>query len=163
MTDTREQIALRFPPGTRARIDALRLEHETITAVLLRALAALERSPDARLDSPLDTSSHQPDNALSERLDAIETRLDRLEAASRPASRQTSRHGSGGTGTPVLTSRQFGPEAKQRAVDLAASGASAEAIIDALLQEYGRAPSKSNLARTLKRWADEVDRARDQA
>jgi hypothetical protein len=43
-----EQIALRFPVGTRDRIKALACDGESMTGVVLRALAALEGQGDRR-------------------------------------------------------------------------------------------------------------------
>ncbi|MEA1052488.1 hypothetical protein U5801_22160 [Lamprobacter modestohalophilus] len=60
----REQIALRFPQGTKARLLALDEPRDTMTETLLRAIEALERQP-----------LEQPTDALQQRPEAIEQRL----------------------------------------------------------------------------------------
>jgi hypothetical protein len=72
MSDT-EQIALRFPPGTRQRLRDLARSGESMTSVLLRAIAALEGGGmDAK---PEGSAGYQ------EQIDALTARLEALEHA----------------------------------------------------------------------------------
>ncbi len=73
MVDEREQVGFKLPPGTRARMDSLRLERETLTELLLRALDCLERSPAAD-ETPSSTL------ALDQRMAAVDDRLSAIEA-----------------------------------------------------------------------------------
>lgn len=154
MTDTREQIALKFPAGTRERIEALRLERETTTAVILRALAALERPTDARLD----TSSQRLDSDLCERLDRIETRLDRIEQTSRqpsiPASAPIPPKAPPTAGSGSHT--RYSDEAKRYALELLDAGRTHRQIADALAERFGYQPNTKNLPRHFARWRDEL-------
>lgn len=129
MTDDREQLAFKFPPGTRARIDALRLERETLTGAVLRAIAALEAAPGTEPDP-------KPDSTET-RLDRIETRLDRLESVSRqaPAPRY-----------------QYDEAVRRRAVEMADSGARTAEIADELSRLTGRAPNLKSLAAQVRQW-----------
>ncbi|MBK5938122.1 hypothetical protein CCR96_02290 [Halochromatium roseum] len=150
MTDNREQLAFRFPPGTRQRIEALRLERETITATMLRALTALERSPDARLDPQLDESTTQPSNALSERLAAIETRLDKLESASRPSARPAARRPKGDG------EFQYPDDVRRAAVELRRAGKTGPQIADEIEKMTGKRPNKKSVIRQVSIWAEQL-------
>lgn len=67
-----EQIALKFPDGTKARLLALARPHEPMTAVILRALAALEQTPT---EPQTGTPGQDALTAILARLDRIEQRL----------------------------------------------------------------------------------------
>ena len=67
-----EQIALKFPDGTKARLLALARPHEPMTAVILRALAALEQTPtEHRTGAPGQDAL----TAILARLEQVERRL----------------------------------------------------------------------------------------
>lgn len=141
MTDNREQIALRFPAGTRSRLDALRLEGESLTAVILRGLAALEQPPPAiapeRLDTELDT-----------RLAEIEARLASLESAARPTPKPaTSKRKSGGK-------FEYPNEARDRAIYMLDQGIRLADIAAELEAMTGHRPAKTSLGGMIRRWKE---------
>lgn len=68
-----EQIALRFPDGTRAHIKAVALAGETMTATLLRAISQLDGSTPDPMDHDEHLSQIRADLAsLAERVAALE-------------------------------------------------------------------------------------------
>lgn len=67
-----EQLALRFPDGTRDRIRALARPGETMTNVVLRALDCLTTNGD-------DVATDHQGNGLQIQIDALAARVDALE------------------------------------------------------------------------------------
>jgi hypothetical protein len=129
-----EQLALRFPTGTRDRVRALAGDGESMTAVLLRGIAALEGR--GAIDS---TEPEQPHNG---RLAVIEQRLDAIEASLAPA---------------VEGSAQDYPEiVRAGAVKLHEVGRTTTQVRRAIEQACGRAPSMKHMTKTLRRWASLV-------
>jgi hypothetical protein len=124
-----EQIALRFPDGTKDRIKTLAAEGETQTAVILRALASLE----GRGSDP----EHQAITGPPGRLDALEARVEALEAAAAPVADE-------GAEYPLAV--------RYMAIGMQAQGYPPAEIRAALTKACGRAPSAKHLARTLRRW-----------
>jgi hypothetical protein len=135
-----EQIALRFPEGTRDRIKALARDGETMTGVVLRALAALE-GQGATHDTE-DTRSHQ-----DMRLSALEARIEAMERAGSTPKPDSSEPSDGA---------EYPIEAKDMAVGMLARKCSPAEIRTALERMVGRAPSPKHLARTLRRWSGQA-------
>ena len=127
-----EQIALRFPDGTKDRIKTLAADGETQTAVILRALASLE--------GPAADPEHQATIGEPGRLDALEARLDALEASLAPASDD-------GAEYPLM--------ARYMALGMQSQGRPPAEIRAALVKVCGRSPSPKHLAKALRRWNGE--------
>ena len=125
-----EQLALRFPDGTKERVRALAGDGESMTSVLLRALAALEGQGA--------TDGAEPEQPHNDRLEAILARLDVLEAGLAPAD-------DGEADYHLIV--------KQGAVRMQATGKAPAEIRKAIQQACGRSPDPKHLARTLRRWA----------
>jgi len=68
-----EQLSVRVPEGTKARLRAVAAPRETLVSVLLRAIEALEAP-----------AKPEPDPVLIERIEALEQRISELERAPRP-------------------------------------------------------------------------------
>ncbi|NEV64131.1 hypothetical protein [Thiorhodococcus minor] len=128
-----EQIALRFPDGTKARIKALARDGETQTALILRALDALE----GQADKP----APDVDDGYQRQLDALEARVEALEADRSPAQDETA------SGADYTESARF------MALGMQAQGCSPAEIRAALTKVCGKSPSPKHLARTLRRWS----------
>ncbi len=129
-----EQIALKFPDGTRARLHSLARPGETMTATLLRALGLLEGTPD-----PADAAAD-----LIARIAAIEARLDQS-----PATAEIHQ----ATEAP----RTYPPAARAMAILMEQQGRRPGEIRRALLANFGRAPGSREMSRALRRWSsDEV-------
>jgi hypothetical protein len=147
-----EQIALRFPEGTRDRIKALARDGETMTGVVLRALAALEGQGATH-----DTEDARPHRDA--RLSALEARIEALE-------RLGSFEGVAFQTGPFETTpkpdssesngSEYPAEAKDMAVGMLARGCSPAQIRAALERTIGRAPSPKHLSRTLRRWSGQA-------
>lgn len=159
-----EQIALRFPEGTRDRIKALARDGETMTGVVLRALAALEGQGDRGRPDDTGRAQGEPD-ALSVRLAALESRVGALERT-------------GSLGGVAFETRPFetkpkpdssepgdGAEypiaARDMALGMKARGCSPAEIRTALEKMTGRSPSPKHLSRTLRRWSGQAGGASD--
>lgn len=158
MTDNREQIALRFPPGTREKLRKLAYPGEPMTAVILRGLAALEAAPPQHQDpGRLE--------AVESRLDALEQRLDNLSNRQTPmldSARQRE------TERPLASSLPSAPRpparpnkygsysdaAKLRALELWQAGASNKEIREGIYEIEGRCPHGDSLRKQLLGWAD---------
>ena len=148
-----EQIALRFPEGTRHRIKALARPGETMTAVVMRALAALE-GQGATHDTE-DARPHQ-----DARLSALEARIEALERLgsfegipfeTRPFEttlKPDSSEPNDGAEYPI--------EARDMALGMKARGCSPAQIRTALERMVGRSPSPKHLSRTLRRWSGQA-------
>jgi len=132
MVEPTEQLGLKFPAGTRARLKALARDGESMTATLLRALAVLEGRGAIGSTEPA-----QPHDA---RLEAIEQRLEALEARLAPDD------------DGVV---DYHPIVKQGALRMQAAGKAPAKIRKAIEQACGRSPDPKHLARTLRRWAGE--------
>lgn len=133
MVEPTEQLGLKFPAGTRARLKALAQEGESMTAVILRAVAVLEgHGADARPEQD------QPHDA---RLEAIEARLETLEAMLAPA------EGSGPDYPEVI---------RAGAVKLHEAGRSTAEVRRAIEDANGRAPSMKHMTKTLRRWSAQI-------
>jgi hypothetical protein len=84
MSRDAEQLTLRTPPGTKARLLALRREGETLSAVVLRAIAALELQglPKMPQEVPAGAAKgrrgDRPGNGLAMPNDDMEDLLGRL-------------------------------------------------------------------------------------
>jgi hypothetical protein len=150
-----EQIALRFPDGTRDRIKALVRPGETMTSVVLRGLAALE-GPGATHDTE-DTRPH-----LDARLYALEARIEALERLgssegipfeTRPFETTPKPDSSEPNGA------EYPVEAKDMAVGMLARGCTPAEIRTALERMVGRSPGPKHLSRTLRRWSGQAARA----
>lgn len=77
----KEQLALKFPAGTKARLKGLALPGEIMTATILRALDRLETIPRAA-DSVVDGIGQDTAAVgLSARVDALEGRIAVLEGS----------------------------------------------------------------------------------
>lgn len=126
-----EQIALKFPDGTKERIRTLADPGETMTATILRGLAVLEGRSAAH-----DAEPGQPQ--ADERLSAMEDRIAAIEAMLAPV------EGSGSDYPDVV---------KLGAVKMQAEGRAPAEIRKAIEQACGRSPDPKHLARTLRRWA----------
>lgn len=128
-----EQLALRFPDGTKERIRALAGDGESMTATLLRALAVLE-GHDA-------IDSAEPNQPRDARLEAIEARLESLEAMLAPA------EGSGPDYPEVI---------RAGAVKLHEIGRSTAEVRRAIEDANGRAPSMKHMTKTIRRWSAQI-------
>ena len=127
-----EALSLKFPDGTRERLRTLAAPGETMTATLLRGLVCLEgQGADPE---------HQATIGEPGRLDALEARLEALEAASNPS------EGAGSDYPPVV---------KAGAVAMQAAGRPTAEIRRAIEEACGRAPSPKHMAKTLRRWQGE--------
>lgn len=146
-----ERLSLKLPPGTKARIDRLRLDRETTTAVLLRALDALETAPDVPAAEP-----------VTARMDAIERRLDALETSNRRPRKTAS-------DVPVQPERGerdalerpqgvmgYPIDVKRRAVEMKQQGFSHRQIVAWIESETGRAPNLDGMSSQLKKWAEKL-------
>ena len=143
----REQIALRFPLGTKSRLQAVAQPHESLTATILRAIEALEQHPQ-----------ELPSDATERRLAEMEQRLSAIER----------RQPQGGIQGHLATSRQgadarkasrpiYPDEAKRLAVELAAKGIKNPQIRDQLLERFGASPKINNLPKRLVTWAKQLE------
>jgi hypothetical protein len=153
LPDTREQIALRFPPGTRARIERLRLPRETLTAVLLRGLDALEQPPQADPDpSPLD--------ALEARVAALEARLDGAGHSGHDTSRRGKMIGktrqAASRQTPKQRPGDYPPEVREMAARMKMDGLGNAEICAAIRERCGRAPNRKNATSVIRRWIEQL-------
>jgi hypothetical protein len=128
-----EQIALKFPDGTRERIKALAPGGETQTAVILRALAVLECG-GIEPESPA-APAHDAD-----RLAAMEARIAAVESSLAPAP-ETRASGD-----------EYPASARYLALGMRACGCRPDEIRAALLKACGRTPAAKHLARALRRW-----------
>jgi hypothetical protein len=153
-----EQIALRFPEGTRDRIKALARDGETMTGVVLRALAALEGQGDRGRPDDTGRAQGEPD-ALSVRLAALESRVGALERTgslggvafeTRPFETKPKPDSSEPNGS------EYPAEAKDMAVGMLARGCTPAEIRAALERTIGRAPGPKHLSRTLRRWSGQA-------
>lgn len=140
-----EQIALRFPAGTRARIRNLAHPGETMTAVVVRALAALE-GQGATHDIE-DTRSHR-----DMRLSALEARIEALERVGSTPKPDSSEPGDGA---------EYPIEARDMALGMQVRGCSPAEIRAALEKAVGRSPGQKHLSRTLRRWSGQAAGASD--
>lgn len=133
MVEPTEQLGLKFPAGTRARLKALARDGESMTATLLRGIASLEGR---------DTiDSTEPEQPHDDRLEAIEQRLETLEAMLAPAE---------GSGPDY-------PEAiRAGAVKLHEIGRSTAEVRRAIEDANGRAPSMKHMTKTLRRWSAQI-------
>lgn len=131
MSEPAEQLAFRVPAGTRERIRTLAREGESMTATVLRGLAALEGQGAARDAEP---GQLQGDGRLS----AMEDRIAAIEAMLAPV------EGSGSDYPDVV---------KAGALKMQAEGRAPAEIRAAIEAVCGRSPDPKHLARTLRRWA----------
>lgn len=155
---SREQIALRFPVGTKSRLSALAEPHESLTSTLLRAIDALEQQP-----------SEQPTSAIERRLDALEQRLDALESKTQQDASSTSKQDRSrqsetvgqdqpkpARSTPLAPSGHsaYPPEARRLAVSMLDDGASNAEVCAELIARFGRAPDRKNATAVFRRWRE---------
>ena len=134
-----EQIALKFPDGTRARLKSLARPGETMTATLIRALGLLAGAP-----SPAQDAIASPD--LLARVEAIEARLDRF-----PQTAETDQ----ATEAP----RTYQPAERFLALLMQQQGRRSGEIRRALLANFGRAPGPREMSKALRRWSSKDDSA----
>jgi predicted transcriptional regulator len=156
--------SFRLPDETLNRLRALAQPHEPMASVIERAVAALEAAPRPR---PTDDIT-----ALFASLEARVAWLELRSAAAVHVPRERSAPvvqsvapRSSGVAQPVAQGRSadvvqsnYPVEVQRLAVELRRSGAGSGAIIAAIAEATGgRAPSRSNLARTLAGWAELID------
>ena len=130
-----EQIALRFPVGTRDRLKSLATPGETMTATFLRALDRLSE-PTAKRE---EESSLIAD--LITRVDALERQL-----VGSNLNGETATHATTGDG------RHYSAPERALAVMLDKQGRRPVEIRRILQAEFGRAPSASSMRRQLRQW-----------
>lgn len=82
-----DQVMFNLPLGTKARIRNLAAPYETMTSVILRAIALLEQSKDTLSIEHQDISR----SILRDELDEIKARLTALENAAKASLRTTRR------------------------------------------------------------------------
>ncbi|TCT20637.1 hypothetical protein [Thiobaca trueperi] len=131
MSEPAEQLAFRVPAGTRERIRTVAREGESMTATVLRGLAALEGQSAAH-----DAEPGQP--LADERLADLERRVSLLEGQA-----------------PAMESegQDYPPLARDMALGMRARGCPPAEIRAALVKVCGKSPSAAHLARALRRWA----------
>ena len=129
---TKTMMSFRLPSDTPDRLKALAQPGESQAAVFLRALAVLEGH--GVIDGTEPAQTHDA------RLEAIEQRLDALEARLAPDDDGVDYH----------------PIVKQGALRMHAEGRAPAEIRKAIEQVCGRSPDPKHLARTLRRWADQI-------
>ncbi|WP_373506713.1 hypothetical protein [Thiocapsa sp.] len=141
-----EQIALRFPEGTRDRIKALARDGESMTALVLRALAAMEGQCDRQHHNDAGRDQGELDT-LSVRLAALERRITALERFGSTSKPDSSEPGAV-AGYPV--------EARDMALGMQARGCTPAEIRVALEKAVGRSPGPKHLATALRRWSGQA-------
>ncbi len=129
-----EQLALKFPDGTRARLRSLAKPGETMTSVLLRGLVLLAGAPSPEQDTTAD---------LIARVAAIEARLGAFPP---PAEMPQA------TEAP----RTYPPAARAMAILMEQQGRRPGEIRRALLANFGRAPGPREMSRALRRWSTPI-------
>ena len=147
----REQIALRFPEGTKARLQAVAQPHESLTATILRAIEALEQHPQ-----------ELPSDATEQRLADMEQRLSAIERRQPQGGIQghlaTSRRGADARKASRPT---YPDEAKRLAVELAAKGVGNPQIRDQLIEQFGASPKINNIPKRLATWKQQLEREQE--
>jgi hypothetical protein len=139
-----EQLSVRVPEGTKARLRAQAAPGETLVSVLLRAITALETAPAAKTSSL----------SLEQRLASIEKRLGDLEqqASLSPSSEAGAVVGDEPDRRPA-GARRYPEHVKRQAVQMRTEGYSRVQIADWIESQTGRRPNISGLPSQLTSWA----------
>ncbi|TCT20640.1 hypothetical protein [Thiobaca trueperi] len=133
-----EQIAIRVPDGTKAKIRALSQSDETMTATLLRALGGLADSGE----SPI-SATNNPD--LREQIAALTGRVAVLEKMPSPIGQKTAF-------MQKDESAEYPPAVRMMALWLKSQRKSNAEIRSAIYEACGRAPSLKHISTALRRW-----------
>lgn len=150
-----EQLAVRVPEGTKARLRAQAAPGESLVSTLLRAITALETAPQQH-------SVPSPSLSLENRLAAIEQRLEAIEQQASQEPRQSP------SSTDKLIeqdaprpagARRYPEHVKRQAIQMRTEGYSRAQIADWIEQQTGRRPNIDGLPTQLTAWARSLEQA----